>query len=323
MNILRTSHLQRGAGAFTLLGFVLVGLGLAGMAAHFWFNRSAVTGATTSPQGRPSAAVPAAASVMPPNASQVVAGLNPAWFGRWQGTTPLSVPTVSATDFILEAEVERDGSKVRTQSVCKWSRADEDNLPQDGSCAFGYTRTSKSLAAVARDFEESVAAFQRDPTDFQISDPGRGRLDLTSIRPGTYRMVWLYEGGDCGYSEFMVDGDSMLRVSRCKYRHLVERYARQGGPPFGEGQPGQVFGAVGGVPALPNGRWQGDVMQAGYGQYAAVIQLQATAAGIPAETMAYPSLGCTASLTFLRSAGNAVWFTESIQVGKGKCRDGG
>ena len=39
--------------------------------------------------------------------------------------------------------------------------------------------------------------------------------------------------------------------------------------------------------------------------------------------MAYASLRCTASLSFMESEGNKVWFRESIQDGKGKCVDGG
>lgn len=314
----RKRRTQRGMGVLTLLGFVLIGLGLAGLATHFWLNRSAPAAVAPVSQGRPPAA-----GAAPTNADPGAGALNPAWFGRWQGSAPTSVMTVSATDLALEAEVERDGKKVRVQSACKWSGADEANLPHDGSCAFGYMKKSKALAAVAKVFEESVGAYQKDPTDFKVSDPVRGRRDLASIRPGNYRMVWLYEGGDCGYSELLVDGDTLLKVSQCKYGHSVERYARQGAVATAGGQPAQVLGAAATGPALPNGRWKGEVVQAGYPPYAAVVQLQANAAGTPAGTMLYPSLGCTATLSFLRSSGNATWYTESIQEGKGKCQDGG
>ena len=77
------------------------------------------------------------------------------------------------------------------------------------------------------------------------------------------------------------------------------------------------------VPPLPGGRWEGTVNQPGFGPYPAVMQLQATPAGMPTGTMAYASLRCTASLSFMNNEGNKVWFREAIQEGKGKCVDGG
>lgn len=77
------------------------------------------------------------------------------------------------------------------------------------------------------------------------------------------------------------------------------------------------------MPPMPEGRWEGMVNYPGYGSYPAVMQLQTVPARTLAGTMSYPSLHCTASLAFLKKEGNAYWFRESIQDGKGKCFDGG
>ena len=53
------------------------------------------------------------------------------------------------------------------------------------------------------------------------------------------------------------------------------------------------------------------------------MQLQATPAGMPAGTMAYASLRCSASLCFIENEGNKIWFREAIQECKGKCVNGG
>lgn len=315
----RVRAVTRGASLLAILGLLCIGLGIVGVASHFWLTRDGapVPGAPTS-AAPVSGQAPVAAT-----APVTVGGLNPAWLGRWQGPAPTTGITVAASELTVDAEVDRDGKKGRMQSTCKWSRADEEHLPQDGSCGFGYVKKSKPIAAIAREFEESVAAYQKDPTDFKISDPARGRRDIASIRPGNYRMVWVYEGGDCGYSELLVDGNTMLKVSRCKYAHLIERFTRSEQDAATAGQNKAAAAAVAAMPVLPMGRWQGTVNQPGYSGYPAVLQLQTTATGVPAGAMSYPSLGCTATLAFMRSEGNAVWFTESIQVGRGKCQDGG
>jgi hypothetical protein len=206
--------------------------------------------------------------------------------------------------------------------MCRWSAASEESLPLDGQCAFGYAKRSKSLAALREAFEVSVAANQKDPSDFKVSDPLRGRADLQAIKPGNYRIVWIYEGGgDCGYSEHLVDNDTVLRVTECKYRHTIERLTRHGVAVPSDHATASTVQAIQGAKALPTGRWQGTVTQ-GFNKYSTEIQLALTPAGVLAGTVSYSSL-CTASLTYLRTEDSTYWFRETLQKGRGACVDGG
>ena len=219
---------ERGLNASMLIGGLLIVIGLAGLAAHFLLIGSP-TGQAPATFGAPALppAVPAAPaqSGMPGSATST---LNSAWFGRWNGREPGAAIAINESEWVGEQDVDRDGKREHFRTVCKWSKSSEDNLPQDESCWYGYTKGSRSVAAIAQAFEQSVSTAQRNPEDFKVSDAKQTRLAITAIRPGNYRLAWVSEGGDCGYSEYLVDGDKLLKVSQCKYGHSITLFTRRG-----------------------------------------------------------------------------------------------
>ena len=76
---------------------------------------------------------------------------------------------------MAEQDVDRDGKREHLRTVCKWSKSSEDKLPQDESCWYGYTKGSRSLAAIAQTFEQSVRTVQQNPEDFRVSCPSGKR----------------------------------------------------------------------------------------------------------------------------------------------------
>lgn len=340
MNILQTScRHQRGAAAWTIIGSLLVVAGVVGLGVALikpgskTASIASATPATPATQAasvapatpaksvvtRSSAAAPmavdtkpAAPVAAPAAASTAVAktdppgsGPHPNWHGTWRGEKP------DARMLITAARV----------GDCKWITATDPRF--DSDCESGYAKSSVSLADISRRYEESVALFQRDPSDFSISDPAQSRRLIGRIKPGNYRVIWMDGGSDCGRQQLIIDGDLILGIVECKYRHEISMLSREGVAPPAVAR--EVQGSAGKPVAipLPGGRWEGTVNQPGFGPYAAVMQLQATPAGVPAGTMAYASLRCTASLSFMENEGNKVWFREAIQEGKGKCVDGG
>lgn len=328
MSILHSRHRQRGVSAWTLIGSLLVVAGLAGLGvvlinsgdpatqvAPVATESGAATPATAGIKSAAPGTAPTAAGKTGPSSS----GPHHNWHGTWQGTTPDSRMVISAAGVEIFDVLQSEGKKDKFHAKLPWVNAGE----ASGNEESGYAKSSMSLAEISRRFEESVALFQRDPSYFSISDPAQSRGMIGRIKPGSYRVVWAYWGGDCGLRDMILDGDLILSIVNCRYRHEISLFTRQGATPAAVGQQPQGTARVTAAPSLPSGRWQGTVTQAGYPPYPAVMQLQSTSAGIPGGTMAYPSMPCTALLTFMRAEGNAFWFRESIQEGRGKCLDGG
>jgi hypothetical protein len=293
MNANRSIDRQRGVSAWTLAGTLFLVFGLAGLGVALIMPGSQTT------NGKPISAVGAgkavAAGAMPsPVAKAANTGSGPhlSWHGTWRGVGS-DVKLVITPDGVGE---------------CKWINATEPRFAAD---------------CVSRQYETAVAMFQRDPSDFKISDPVQSRQMISKIKPGNYRKIWMHSGSDCGGAEMIVDGDLLLQIEDCKYGHRILLFARDSAATRSARRaPDAVANAIAAGPKS-NGRWQGQVSQAGYPPYPAVLQLQSNAAGVPAGTMAYPTLGCTATLTFAQAESNVDWFTESIQQGRGKCQDGG
>ena len=299
---------QRGVSAWTLAGALFLMAGVAGLGVALFDkpgSQALGVASTTATGGVGKPVDNGAAPVEAPKIANPGFGPHPSWYGTWRGATP-------DASFAITASGVGD---------CKWIAANEPKFASD--CESGYAKASVSLAEIARRYEQSVSNFQRDPSDFKISDPAQTRRMIARIKPGNYRVVWTQSGGDCGNKEMILDGDLILSIDSCKYGHSISLYTRDAASPSAQGQAPQTGSNIAAASRQFGGRWQGAINQAGYPSYPAVLQLQSNAAGVPIGTMTYPSLGCTASLTFARMGGTAAWFTESIQQGQGKCQDGG
>ena len=84
----------------------------------------------------------------------------------------------------------------------RWSNSDVSDE------SFGLSKERTSPAAIRKRYEEAVTQFEKDPTDFGISDPQSSRAAIAAISPGVYKVMWSYAGGDCGYSEYILDGET-------------------------------------------------------------------------------------------------------------------
>lgn len=306
MNVVRSMGRQRGVSAWTLVGSLFLVAGIAGLGAALIKPGSAPS--SVAPVSTTGAEKAAAAGALPSPSARAAnpgSGPHPNWRGTWRA---------AGSDAKLVITADGVGE-------CKWIDATEPRFATD--CESGYAKASVSLADISRQYEAAVAMFQRDPSDFKISDPVQSRQMIGRIKPGNYRKIWMQDGSDCGGAEMIVDGDLLLQISVCKYGHQISLFTRDGAVPLAAGQAPADAANTSAMASQASGRWQGDVTQAGYPSYPSVLQLQSNTAGTPAGTMHYPSLGCTATLSFLRSSGNAMWFTESIREGKGKCQDGG
>jgi hypothetical protein len=153
-----------------------------------------------------------------------------AWVGQWelqdnpQHTMYLSVST-------LDVHFPRGGAgepptiyKDRFPVLPKTIAGDELGEGQCWPLAKPQRRTD-----IERAFQESVAQFRKDATDFSISDPQASLSAIRSLSPGSYAAFACYAGGDCGYWEMIVDRDRLLAISQCKYGHGIELYKRAGG----------------------------------------------------------------------------------------------
>lgn len=310
MNFVHTSSRERGTRVLTIIGVVLIAAGIAGLGVALIQPGRQTPG--MAPVATKSGAVAPAAGVIKspaPNAAPTAvaktaspsSGSHANWHGTWQSVTPGAPMVITSTRF----------------GACKWVDSPDPHF--QGECQAGYAPASMSLADIARSFEESVAQFQTTPNPIGAADSTRSREFIGRIKPASYRVVLMFDGSDCPLTQMIIDGDLILRIVHCGYRQHISLFSRERVTPPALAQ--EPHGAV--STAVPAGQWQGTVNQAGYPPYPAVMQLQTTAAGVPGGTMTYPSLDCTASLVFIRSEGNAVWFRESVLEGRGRCVDGG
>lgn len=231
---------QRGPSAWTVLGVVLLLSGVTTLGVALWQATESPAGtaspaqAAFAPAAAPTAgppqsrgpanqapARPAAAADRQPGSSR---GPLPNWHGQWQGESPGSRLVIGPGGVDLSQPRTEDDGKLSVWTVhCEWIAQAETS---EGGCHSGYVTGSKALAAIQAEFERSVESFRLDPSDFQITDPARARQSLRSVRPGNYRVIWVWNGGDCGYHQFIIDNDTMIRVMQCKYAHEIERFSR-------------------------------------------------------------------------------------------------
>ena len=277
MNILHTRRRQRGASAWTVVGSLLVVAGMAGFGVAWVMPGGKSAGIASAPSAGSAAPVLPAATRIGPDAPMTAAtkpaapaaappavvktdppgsGPHPNWHGTWRGTSPDSKMVITGAGVEIFDVYENDGKKNKLHTKLPWVNTSEANGNDEES---GYAKASVSIADIARRFEESVALFQRDPSDFSISDPAQSRAMIGRIKPGNYRVVWAYWGGDCGLRDMIVDGDLILSIVNCRYRHQISLFTRErvALPVVAREVPGAAGQTV--VPPLPGGRWEGTV----------------------------------------------------------------
>ena len=232
-------QISRTSGVMALIGLGVMVLGLA------------TSIATYSDAGKPNATVAAAPIAAPPtpavpqlsksaaparpvavnkpqasSAPEPKSTLAAQWLGTWKrqdGTTTLAI-SPSRID-ISGMKRADDGKRSPFAYTLNWTDRSDDAAGQlDG--VFGYSKKRTSPADIAKRYEEALRAYKKDPTDFSVSDPGPSRAAIATMAPGVYKIMWSYTGGDCGYDEYIIDGDKILDVSECKYRFQVEMLNR-------------------------------------------------------------------------------------------------
>ncbi|OAI52164.1 hypothetical protein AYO46_06460 [Betaproteobacteria bacterium SCGC AG-212-J23] len=148
--------------------------------------------------------------------------LNPLWLGTWKSEDGKASITIAARRLVHTFLTEGRDGKPQTQTVeHDWSDSTDS---QAG--AFGYSADRTSPEKISQRYEEAVRESNQDPTDFAVSDPAASRRAIAAISPGTYRILWSYEGGDCLHWEYILDGNRMLETSECKYGFDVVLYNR-------------------------------------------------------------------------------------------------
>lgn len=212
MSIVLSRHRQRGVSAWTIVGSLLVVAGIAGLGVALIKPGSQAPGTAPVATGGGTGAL-------------VMGGVgpHPNWHGTWQGETPGSRLDIGPAG-VDRTFVREDEGKNRTHTErCKWTP--RESASGEG-CQSGYAKSSKAAAAIQAEYERSVEAFRRDPSDFNISDPARSRAALRSVTPGNYRVLWTEGEGDCSRNEMIIDNDTVLDVMQCHYGHHVERFTR-------------------------------------------------------------------------------------------------
>ena len=227
MHSIRRS-VQRGNTLLISLGTLLLFLGVCGLVVHYVWPEAPRSIAASPVKAHPSQQ-PQGTSGSPMAASTPMqqSPLNASWIGTWRGPTPGSHIVISPTELIVVRSGPRQRRGGGDEEKYMWTGKSEDASYQDIEGHFGYGKRSKSQSEILRDFESSMAQFKADPADFSISDPAQSVQAIMAIRPGNYRIVWSYSGGDCGFAEHLLDQDSLLKVSQCKYNHSIELYSRQ------------------------------------------------------------------------------------------------
>ena len=86
---------------------------------------------------------------------------------------------------------------------------------------------AESKAEISRRFEELLHWSQRHPNAFRISDPNQSRRLINSLKPGTYRVIWMGNSNDGGNEQMIIDGDLILRMVECSNRRQISLFTRE------------------------------------------------------------------------------------------------
>ena len=148
--------------------------------------------------------------------------LNRLWLGTWKSQDGTATVKLSATRLVhTYQEKAPDGRPFSTTVELDWSPSSTGGDPGH----FGYSAERASPEKILAGYEETVRQFKEDP-EFVISDPATSRQAIAAISPGTYRVLWSYDKGDCGGWEYILDKDRMLEWTECKYVFYVTLYNR-------------------------------------------------------------------------------------------------
>lgn len=150
----------------------------------------------------------------------------PLWLGTWNNQGGDTSMTISASKLVFVAVHPDEKGKPETHTAAlRWTNRSDDAAGELEEF-FGYAKKRINLGDIAKRYEEALLAYRRDPTDFSVSDPAKSRQAISAMSPGIYKVLWSYSGGDCGYDEYIIDGDKILDVSECKYQFKVQLYNR-------------------------------------------------------------------------------------------------
>jgi hypothetical protein len=147
--------------------------------------------------------------------------LNTMWLGKWQSTTDkttLDITTNKIKRFGMRAD------KTPYTSEFSWVGSEDEWKLKESQ--FTYTKRITTAADLLKKYEESLAKYNRDPSDFRVSDPKVTREAIRSLSAGNYKVLRGYSGGDCGVYDWIVDKDQLLAVTLCNYRHEVQLFKR-------------------------------------------------------------------------------------------------
>lgn len=159
-------------------------------------------------------------------ANAAFAQLGPQWFGTWKsqdGNTTMSI-SESNIDFVVVRPDDR-GRPEAFNSARHWTNRSDDAAGELEE-VFGYAKKRVSPAGISKRYEEALRAYRRNAIDFSVSDPDRSRQAIGVMSPGIYKVMWSYSGGDCGYDEYIIDGDKVLDVDECKYHFKIQLFNR-------------------------------------------------------------------------------------------------
>lgn len=155
-----------------------------------------------------------------------LAQLAPQWHGVWKSEDGKLTVKISGDEVEYLVDAKDENGKPETRSTkLKWTNRSDDAAGKLES-VFGYSKKRVSLGEISRKYEESLRQYRKDPTDFTISDPSKARALIGAMSFGVYKVMWSYSGGDCGYDEYILDGDRILDITDCKYRHEVQLFTR-------------------------------------------------------------------------------------------------
>jgi len=156
------------------------------------------------------------------------AQLGPQWFGTWKNQDGNTHTTMTISASKIEFTVVRPDEQGKPETfnfAHLWTNRSDD-AAGELTAVFGYAKKRFPLPEISRNYEEALRQYRRDPSDFHVSDPARSRQAIGAMSPGVYKVMWSYSDGDCGYDEYVIDGDKILDVNTCKYRFNVKLFNR-------------------------------------------------------------------------------------------------
>jgi hypothetical protein len=137
------------------------------------------------------------------------------WAGRWRSKSGTSL-TISESALGVRAGT--------TAYVLRRSALRPDGKPEEAT--FGIASRTASVEDFSEHFEQAVRAVADHAQDYEVSDPEKSRAMLEAVSSGARDVLWSYSGGDCGWTEYLLDGSQLLAMSECKYGVWIDLFER-------------------------------------------------------------------------------------------------